>query len=89
VAPEPTVTPPPPPPPSAPPKFSPQAIIFVENLRISVIRASATDSKVLMSDRVYRTGDIVAYELGLKLVEITADSLTFENESGARYTRNF
>ncbi len=89
VAPEPIVTPPPPPPPSAPPKFSPQAIIFVENLRISVIRASATDSKVLMSDRVYRTGDIVAYELGLKLVEITADSLTFENESGARYTRNF
>ena len=89
VAPEPIVTPPPPPPPSAPPKFSPQAIIFVENLRISVIRASATDSKVLMSDRVYRTGDIVAYELGLKLVEITANSLTFENESGARYTRNF
>jgi len=42
-----------------------------------------------MSDRVYRTGDIVAYELGLKLVEITANSLTFENESGARYTRNF
>ena len=89
VAPEPIVTPPPPPPSSAPPKFSPQAIIFVENFRISGIRASATDSKVLMSDRVYRTGDIVAYELGLKLVEITADSLTFENESGARYTRNF
>jgi hypothetical protein len=42
-----------------------------------------------MNDRVYRNGDIVEYELGLKLIEITANSLTFENESGARYTRNF
>ncbi|MCX6948812.1 MAG: hypothetical protein NTX39_03985, partial [Opitutae bacterium] len=79
----------PPPPPPPPPKFSPKAISFVDNLRIAGIRASATDSKVLMNDRVYRNGDIVEYELGLKLTEITANSLTFENESGARYTRNF
>ena len=83
----PVVTPPPPPPPR--PKFSPKAISFIDNLRIAGIRASATDSKVLMNDRVYRNGDIVEYELGLKLIEITANSLTFENESGARYTRNF
>lgn len=83
----PVVAAPPPPPPR--PKFSPQAISFVDNLRIAGIRASATDSKVLMNDRVYRNGDIVEYELGLKLTEITANSLTFENESGARYTRNF
>jgi len=79
----------PPPPPPPPPKFSPKAISFVDNLRIAGIRASATDSKVLMNDRVYRNGDIVEHELGLKLTEITANSLTFENESGARYTRNF
>jgi len=42
-----------------------------------------------MNDRVYRNGDIVEHELSLKLTEITANSLTFENESGARYTRNF
>ena len=83
----PVLTPPPPPPP--PPKFSPKAISFVDNLRIAGIRASATDSKVLMNDRVYRNGDIVEHEIGLKLIEITANSLTFENESGARYTRNF
>lgn len=86
----PVVTSPPPPPPPPPrAKFSPKAINFIDNLRIAGIRASATDSKVLMNDRVYRNGDIVEYELGLKLIEITANSLTFENESGARYTRNF
>ena len=83
----PVVTSPPPPPPR--PKFSAKAISFVDNLRIVGIRASATDSKVLMNDRVYRNGDVVEYELDLKLIEITANSLTFVNESGARYTRNF
>ena len=42
-----------------------------------------------MNDRVYRIGDIIEHQLGLKLVGITATSLTFEDESGARYTRNF
>ena len=42
-----------------------------------------------MNDRVYRVGDIVEHELGLKLTGITASSLTFEDERGGRYTRNF
>jgi hypothetical protein len=71
------------------PKLGSKAVTFIETLRIAGIRASATDSKVLMNDRVYRNGDIVEHELGLKLVGITADSLTFEDEHGARYTRNF
>ncbi|MDB6165986.1 MAG: hypothetical protein JWQ83_1126 [Lacunisphaera sp.] len=70
-------------------KLEGKAIIYIEALRIAGIRASATDSKLLMNDRVYRIGDIVEHDLGLKLVGITSSSLTFENEAGARYTRNF
>lgn len=40
-----------------------------------------------MNDRVYRIGDTVEHVLGLKLAGITAESLTFEDENGARYTR--
>ncbi|MEI6105819.1 MAG: hypothetical protein WCR49_02295 [Opitutae bacterium] len=83
-------TPAPAPAPAAPPvKLEPRAITFIENLRIAGIRASATDSKVLMNDRVFRSGDIVEHEIGLKLIGITANSLTFEDERGGRYTRNF
>jgi hypothetical protein len=70
-------------------KLDSKAIAYIDNLRIAGIRASATDSKVLMSDHVYRVGDIVEHDLGLKLTGITANSLTFEDERGGRYTRNF
>lgn len=72
-----------------PPKMEGKAVNFIENLRIAGIRASATDAKVLMNDRVYRINDIVEHELSLKLVGITSSSLTFEDEQGARYTRSF
>jgi hypothetical protein len=83
------------PPPAAPPKpapaakLEPKAISYIENLRIAGIRASGSDSKVLMNDRVYRIGDTVEHELGLKLTGITSNSLSFEDERGAKYTRNF
>lgn len=70
-------------------KMDSKAVGYIENLRIAGIRASATDSKVLMNDRVYRIGDIVEHEMGLKLIGITSSSMTFEDERGAKYTRNF
>jgi hypothetical protein len=78
---------------SAPPKpalkLEPRALTFIDNIKVAGIRASATDSKVLMNDRVYRIGDMVEHEMGLKLVGITSNSLTFEDEKGGRYTRTF
>jgi hypothetical protein len=75
---------------SAPaPKLEPRAIEFIENIKVAGIRASATDAKVLMNDRVYRPGSMVSAEFGLKLVEIASDSLTFEDDKGGRYTRTF
>lgn len=82
-APAPTVTP------ATPGRMDPRAIQFIDGIKVAGIRASATDSKVLMNDRVYRTGDMVGYEFGVRLVGITANSLTFEDAHGARYTRNF
>ncbi len=87
--------PPPPPPPSEPakaqppPKLEPKAISYIENLHVAGIRAAGAESKVLMSDRVYRIGDIVEHELGLKLTGISSSSLTFADEHGAVYTRLF
>jgi hypothetical protein len=78
-----------PPSPAAPVKLDPKAINFIDNLRIAGIRASATDSKVLMNDHVFRVGDIVEHQLGLKLTAISADSLGFEDERGGKYVRNF
>ncbi|MBA4135999.1 MAG: hypothetical protein C0518_01630 [Opitutus sp.] len=72
-----------------PPLASARMVNACEALRVAGIRASATDSKVLMNDRVYRVGDIVDYELGIKLTAVTASSLTFVDSTGATYTRNF
>lgn len=84
--PPPTVAPKPDLPPA---KLEPKAINYIEAIRVAGIRASTTDSKVLMNDRVYRLGDVVEHEMGLKLVGITSNSLTFEDEHGSRYTRSF
>lgn len=89
VAPAPVVEVPKPEPAAPPPRLEARAINFIESIRVAGIRASATDSKVLMNDRVYRIGNIVEAEMGLRLVEITSSSLTFEDERGGRYTRNF
>jgi hypothetical protein len=75
--------------PAAAAKLEPRAINFIEGIRVAGIRASTTDSKVLMNDRVYRLGDTVEHDMGLKLVSITPHSLTFEDDRGARYTRSF
>jgi hypothetical protein len=68
---------------------SEQAYAFLDKLQVTGIRFSGSDSKVLMNDRVYRVNDIVERSLGLKLVKVTANSLTFVDRNGATYTKNF
>jgi len=62
---------------------------YVDKLRVTGIRTSESGSKVLMNDKVYRANDIVNRALGLRLVKIAADSLTFADASGATYVKNF
>ena len=75
--------------PRVPGKLDPKALIYIDTLRVAGIRALATDAKVLMNDRVYRVGDTVEHILGLKLAAIAPNALTFEDERGVRFTRNF
>ncbi len=76
-------------PPAERPKASAQMVKLIEGFRVTGIRASGGDSKVLMNDRVYRVGDTVDIDLGLKLTGVAQGALTFENAQGAVYTRNF
>lgn len=62
---------------------------IVDALRISGIRASGTDPKVLMNERVYRLNDVVDHTIGLRLKEINTNNLVFIDETGATYVRNF
>lgn len=78
-----------PPKPAEKPRPTPRMIAIVEALKVAGIRASGAESKVLMNDRVYRLNDTIEHELNIRLVGVTTNSLTFEDERGATYTRNF
>jgi hypothetical protein len=42
-----------------------------------------------MNDRVYRIGDVVDRDLGLRLVKVETRRLTFEDARGLSYPKNF
>lgn len=75
--------------PAAPPKPNEQIHKFVEALHVTGIRSSGTESKVLMNDRVYRVNDIVDRTLGVRLTQVSPDSLTFTDANGATYVKYF
>jgi hypothetical protein len=62
---------------------------FVESIRVTGIRASGGDSKVLMNDRVYRVNDLVERTLGVRLTKVANDSLTFTDSNGVTYVKYF
>ncbi len=92
------VTPPPPAPvpipapaaePTAEGSLADRIANYVDKVRVTGIRTSETGSKVLMNDKVYRLNDLVDRKLGLRLVKIEADSLTFADATGATYVKSF
>jgi hypothetical protein len=89
-APLPNMATPPEPTPAKPAvKGSAQIQEYINKLRITGIRAAGTESKVLMNDRVYKVNDMVDRAIGLKLTAVAADRLTFVDENGVEYIRNF
>jgi hypothetical protein len=70
------------------PKQDFRILSYIDKLKILGIRAAGSDSKVLMSGRVYRLNDILDYELGVRLTGIGATTLTFTDESGVVYTKS-
>lgn len=86
---EPTVTAAPIPLPAIAPPPNPQILTFVDAIHVTGIRSSGNESKVLMNDRVYRVNDMVDRLLGLKLIKVESDLLTFTDEKGVIYTKSF
>lgn len=67
----------------------PKVLAVVDTFKVSGIRASPSDPKVLMNDRVFRLNDIVERTYGLRLTEVHPDRLTFVDDVGAVYTKTF
>lgn len=62
---------------------------YVDALRITGVKAAGPDSRVLMNDRVYRLNDIVERTLGVRLIKVETNTLTFTDANGAVYVKNF
>ncbi|MFA6962060.1 MAG: hypothetical protein WC205_14995 [Opitutaceae bacterium] len=71
------------------PVANPKVYEFLEALRVSGIRVSATDPKVIMNDRVFRLNDVVDKPTHLRLTRVDASSLTFTDDKGFEYQKSF
>lgn len=78
-----------PPPASAAPLQADQIQNLVDNYHISGVRAAGAGSKALIDGHVYRINDLVDRLLGLRLVKVDEDHLTFTDRTGATYIRAF
>ena len=62
---------------------------FVESVRVTGIRSSGAESRVLMNERVYRVNDIVERTMNVRLIKAASDSLTFSDARGVTYVKRF
>jgi hypothetical protein len=62
---------------------------LVDNYHISGVRAAGAGSKALIDGHVYKVNDLVDRLLGLRLVKVEEDRLTFTDRTGATYVRTF
>ncbi|MEZ5278186.1 MAG: hypothetical protein R3F07_17525 [Opitutaceae bacterium] len=67
----------------------PDVLAYVNTLNVRGIRISDGESKVLMNNKVYKTGEIVNYDLNLKLSEVSGKELIFEDVQGNTYIARF
>lgn len=68
---------------------NPRVNAFLDTIRVSGIRASATDPRVSMNDRVFRLNDIVDRTLELRIIGIAPEGLTFIDPAGVVYKTQF
>lgn len=76
-------------PPPAESKPDARIYAFIDALRVTGVRAAGDDSRVLMNGQVYRRNDIVERTMGLRLIAVEQESLTFSDPQGAIYVKNF
>ena len=75
-----------PPPPTGPDE---RIAAFVEAIRVTGIRSSGNESRVLMNERVFRVNEVVERTLNLRLIKVTGDTLTFSDANGVTYEKHF
>jgi hypothetical protein len=61
----------------------------VESVKVTGIRSTGTDGRALMNGQVYRVNQIVERTLGVRLVKVEVDSLTFADANGVTYVKYF
>ncbi len=64
-------------------------LTFLETARVTGVRASNTDPKVLMNNRVYRLNDLISRDLQLRVTLIESRKLQFTDARGYVYTKEF
>lgn len=62
---------------------------IVDRFHVSGVRAAGADSKALVDGHVYRVNEIIDRSVGLKLVKVDTDHLTFVDGDGATYLKSF
>jgi len=62
---------------------------LVDKFRISGIRLSDTNSKVILNDHLFQVDDPVESSLGLRLTKIEEHRLTFVDADGNTYVKRF
>lgn len=78
-----------PPSPASTAKADDRVTAYIETLKVTGIRSSGTESRVLMNERVYRVNDFVDRTLGIRLTKVAVDSLTFSDANGVSYIKYF
>lgn len=67
----------------------PQVMQFLEESRITGIRAAGTSSRVIMNGETYKLGSIVESSSQLRITSILENEIHFIDASGAQYRKRF
>jgi hypothetical protein len=61
----------------------------VDRFHISGVRSAGPDSKALIDGHVYKVNEVIDRSVGLKLVGVAPDQLTFVDADGGTYVKSF
>jgi hypothetical protein len=60
---------------------------LLDKLRVTGVRGTGIEARVLMNEKVYRINDLIDRELGLRLTEVSSNLLVFVDASGRKYQK--
>jgi len=62
---------------------------FIDAIHITGVRYSGADSKAIVDGHIYRVNELLDKALGIRLVKVDPDHLTFSDPAGTRYVKSF